>query len=94
MPIIRTPLKLFFPGVKKAGSKIYLVSLTQDGTELPFGSVAAIYDKFTRFDLGVSQQRLYDFGIEPEKPYKNKKCVIKVMEISRKKGGRGKAVIT
>ena len=69
------------------GNTIFTVRLA-DGTEKPFGSIAAIYDIFTVKDLGISQQGLYDFGITEKHPYSNKRCSIKKSVIHRKKGNR------
>lgn len=60
----------------------------RSGGDFYFGSIAAIFDKFRRDVLGVSQQRLYDFVITPDRPYENKICVIKKGIIHRKKGNR------
>jgi len=53
-----------------------------------FGSVAAIFETFTPKQLGVSKSRLWSYGITPERPYKNKNCIIYRGEIHRKKGNR------
>lgn len=58
------------------------------GVHLYFGSIAAIYETFDASVLGVSKQRLYGFGITPEKPYRNKICTIRRGGIARKKGNR------
>lgn len=53
-----------------------------------FGSIAAIYDKFSPEQIGVSLSRLWSFGVSSEKPYRNKKCIIYKGTIQRKKGNR------
>ncbi|MCM1168799.1 MAG: hypothetical protein NC324_02570 [Bacteroides sp.] len=53
-----------------------------------FGSITAIYDVFTPQDLGVSKARLWAYGIEEDKPYQNKKCIIYKGIIHRKKTNR------
>ena len=53
-----------------------------------FGSIAAIFETFTPKQLGVSKSRLWSYGITPERPYKNKNCIIYRGEIHRKKGNR------
>ena len=55
------------------GNTIYHVRLGDD-EHYYFGSVAAIYDRFTPEQLGVSLSRLWSFGIAPGRPYKNKRC--------------------
>lgn len=59
-----------------------------DDNHFYFGSIAAIFDKFTPKQLGVSKSRLWSFGITPERPYRNKVCTIYKGEIHRKKGSR------
>jgi hypothetical protein len=59
-----------------------------DGSNHYFGSISAIYEKFTSKEIGVSKSRLWSYGIEPDKPYKNKICTIYRDEIYRKKGNR------
>lgn len=69
------------------GDTIYHVCL---GGQLNryFGSIAAIYDVFTRQDIGVTKERLWAYGIEEDKPYQNKKCVIRKGVIHRKRTDR------
>ena len=69
------------------GSTIYHVCFGDEEHHY-FGSIAAIYDKFTPQQLGVSRSRLWSFGITPERPYKNKVCMIFRGVIQRKKGNR------
>lgn len=40
-----------------------------------FGSLAAIYEKFTKEEIGISYGSLRNYGLTEEKPYFNK-CVI------------------
>jgi hypothetical protein len=88
MPIIRTTIEV--PEIKTPGTTLFHVYVKETGRDHYFGSIAAIYQEFTRFNLGVSQQRLYDYKILPDKPYANKKCIISKHVVSRKKGGRGR----
>lgn len=69
------------------GKTIYHVCLGDD-EHYYFGSITAIYDKFTPEQIGVSLSRLWSFGITTEQPYRNKKCVIYRGEIHRKKTNR------
>lgn len=69
------------------GTTIYHVSFGDDDNHY-FGSVSAIFEKFTPEQLGVSKSRLWAFGITPEKPYRNKVCVVYKGVINRKKGNR------
>lgn len=50
-----------------------------------FGSVAAIFDTFTPDELGVSLPTLWNYGLAPDRPYKNEKCSIYRNSIHRKK---------
>ena len=50
-----------------------------------FGSVAAIFDKFTPEELGVSLTTLWNHGLSPDHPYINNKCRIYRGTIDRKK---------
>ena len=76
--------------MKTQGKTIFHLHLKDNGKDLYFGSIAAIYDIFTATDLGVSQSRLYDFDIEEDKPYSNKRCTIRKSKLYRKPGNRKK----
>lgn len=69
------------------GKTIYHVSFGDD-ENFYFGSLAAVYDRFTPSELGVSLARLYDVAITPEKPYRNDKCIIRKGILQRKKTNR------
>lgn len=69
------------------GKTIYHVSFGDD-ENFYFGSLAAVYDRFTPSELGVSLARLYDVAITPEKPYRNDKCIILKGILQRKKTNR------
>lgn len=69
------------------GTTIYHVSFGDDDNHY-FGSISAIFDQFTPQDLGVSKARLWAYGITEEKPYQNKKCIIRKGVIHRKKTNR------
>ena len=69
------------------GNTIYHVCL-EGALHRYFGSISAIFDQFTPEDLGVSKSRLWAYGITEEKPYQNKKCVIRKGVIHRKKTNR------
>lgn len=68
------------------GNTIYHVQIGED--HCYFGSIAAIFDTFTPEQIGVSKSRLWSFGVEPERPYRNKTCVVRKGFIKRKKGNR------
>lgn len=48
-----------------------------DGTHHYFGSLAAIYEKFSKEQVGISYGSLRNYGLSAEKPYKNKFCTIR-----------------
>jgi hypothetical protein len=69
------------------GNTIYHVCFG-DNNHHYFGSITAIFDKFTPVELGVSKSRLWSFGITENKPYRNDKCIIYRDVIHRKKTNR------
>ena len=69
------------------GNTIYHVCFG-DNNHHYFGSITAIFDKFTPVELGVSKSRLWSFGIFEKKPYRNDKCIIYRGIIHRKKTNR------
>ena len=69
------------------GSTLYHVHFNSGGDH-DFGSIAAIFELFSAETLGIAQQSLYDYGITPERSYKNKVCTIRKGNIRRKPGGR------
>ncbi len=69
------------------GKTIYHVCFS-DEEHYYFGSIAAIYERFTPKQLGVSLSRFWSFGITPERPYQNRVCTIFRGVIQRKKGNR------
>lgn len=74
--------------MKKQGNTLFHLNFKSTGKDHYFGSIAAIYDRFTAKDLGVGRTRLYDFDIEEDKPYSNKICTIKKSVLHRKPGNR------
>ena len=61
-----------------------------DGTHHYFGSLAAIYERLSREDIGITYGSLRGFGVTPDKPYKNKLCIIRkgVLITIPKKAGK------
>ena len=74
---------------------IYRVSfkeppLTVDGipaekNEYFFTSLAAIYDQFSKEDIGCQVSRLWNLKIAPDNPYRGLKCVITKEPVARKR---------
>jgi len=59
-----------------------------------FGSVSAMYDHFTKEQIGITHGSLRNRGLSPDKPYKNEKTgvVIRVGVLIAKEGNRGRKV--
>lgn len=74
--------------MKKPGTLFHVEF--KSGANHYFGSIAAIFEEFTRQTLGVSRQRLYQVDIEEDKPYKNKICTIRKGTVRRKPGNRNR----
>lgn len=55
-----------------------------------FGSQAAVFDTFTVEQLGVSLEYLHNTIDLALSPYENKKCIIRLGEVKRKRTLRGK----
>lgn len=73
-------------------SKIYHVEMKESvGVQkhFYFGSQAAIYDVLSPAQLGISYKALTNKYNLLEKPYENKKCIIRMGELIRKKTERG-----
>lgn len=57
-----------------------------------FGSVAAIYDHFSKEEIGIGYGSIRNYGLSPEKPYRNDKTgvIIRVGVLISKEGNRGR----
>lgn len=62
---------------EKAERTVVHVELLSDNSHHYFGSLAAIYEKFGKEDIGISYGSLRNFGLSADKPYKNKLCIIR-----------------
>lgn len=67
-----------------------VIHLEIGGEHHYFGSIASIFDCFEPKDIGVAYGTLKNYGLSPENPYKNKRCIIRRGFLLTKKGGRGK----
>jgi len=74
-------------------STLIHVQFHGNGQHFYFGSIAAIFQLFSREDVGVSRSTLYSYDLEPGKPYSNPKCTIRKGRMYRKKGNRGNALV-
>lgn len=59
-----------------------------------FGSVAALYDHFSKEVIGIAYGSLRNYGLSPNKPYRNDKtgAIIRVGVLVAKEGNRGRKV--
>ena len=57
-----------------------------------FGSVAAMYDHFSKDDIGISYGSMRNYGLSQNNPYRNEKTgvVIRVGVLVTKEGNRGR----
>lgn len=54
-------------------------------TDYYFGSLAAIYEKFTPEQIGCKLESLWNASIAPDKPKSTRNCVVSRHEIIRKR---------
>ena len=66
-----------------------VIHLQKDGGHYYYGSIARMYEDFTHKDLDISYGALRNYGLTEDKPYINKKCVIRKGILKQKSGGRG-----
>lgn len=66
-----------------------VIHLEKDGKHYYYGSIARMYEDFTVFDLDISYGSLRNYGLTPDNPYKNKRCIIRKGILKQKSGGRG-----
>ncbi|MBR1794394.1 MAG: hypothetical protein IJ755_03745 [Bacteroidales bacterium] len=61
-----------------------------------FGSVAALYDHYTKEQIGISYGSIRNYGLTPDKPYRNDKTgvIIRVGVLIAKEGNRGRRLQT
>lgn len=53
------------------------VELLADNSHHYFGSLAAIYEKFSKEEIGITYGSLRNYGLSTERPYRNKCCIIR-----------------
>ena len=54
-----------------------------------FGSVANVFEFHSAEELGITYGSLRNYGLSPNKPYINNKCIIRKGVLHQKAGGRG-----
>lgn len=62
---------------EKVERTVVHLELLSDNSHYYFGSLAAIFEKFGKEDIGISYGSLRNFGLSADKPYKNKLCIIR-----------------
>ena len=75
---------------KKQRTVIHLELIRDGGNEhYYFGSIANIYEYFSAQDLGIGYGALRNYGLSPDKSYKNSKCLIRKGILLSKNSKRG-----
>ena len=62
---------------EKVERTVVHVELLCNNSHHYFGSLAAIYEKFTKEEIGIAYGSLRNYGLSAEKPYQNKLCIIR-----------------
>ena len=69
-----------------------VIHLEIDGKHYYFGSIANIYEYFDAEIIGISYGSLRNYGLSENKPYQNKKCIIRKGVLLAKSTNRGKKI--
>lgn len=64
--------------------KVQFLTPVDGETEYYFGSISAIYDRFTPEQIGCSKLTLWTHKLAPDKPKATAKCIISKHTLSRK----------
>ena len=88
-------LSYFYTFVEKTeimAQERQVIHLQKGDEHYYFGSVAALYDHFSKEEIGISYGSIRNFGLSPAKPYRNEKTgvIIRVGVLISKEGGRGR----
>ena len=70
--------------------RIYEVTIKNTGEKGYYSSLKAIYEDFTKQDIGCGVQNLYNARVRENGTFENKRCVIKASEM---KGCKQKAML-
>ncbi|MFV0332009.1 MAG: hypothetical protein ACK5KL_19640 [Dysgonomonas sp.] len=57
-----------------------------------FGSIANVFEYFDTETIGISYGSLRNYGLSEEKPYQNKKCIIRKGVLLAKSSNRGRKI--
>ena len=66
-----------------------VIHLEINGEHHYYGSVANMYEFYTSEELGITYASLRNYGLSAERPYQNKKCIIRKGVLLSKSGNRG-----
>lgn len=80
-----------FLETRKERTVIHLELLLNDGISEHhyYGSIANMYEYFDAETLGITYGALRNYGLSAQKPYQNKKCIIRKGMLLQKRGNRG-----
>ena len=67
-----------------------VIHLEIDGKHYYFGSIANIFEYFNSNTIGISYGSLRNYGLSADKPYQNKRCIIRKGVLLAKSTNRGK----
>lgn len=68
---------MFTPYMKKNKVERTIIHLEKDNQHYYYGSIAAVYNDFTKEDIGISYGSLRNYGLSSSKPFQNKFCTIR-----------------
>ena len=66
-----------------------VIHLEIDGKHYYFGSIVNIFEYFDSDVIGISYGSLRNYGLSAEKPYQNKRCIIRKGVLLAKSTNRG-----
>ena len=82
-------LTTFAQNSSKMEKERTVIHLEINGEHHYYGSVANMYEFYTSEELGITYASLRNYGLSVERPYQNKKCIIRKGVLLSKSGGRG-----
>lgn len=82
-------LTTFAQNSSKMEKERTVIHLEINGEHHYYGSVANMYEFYTSEKLGITYASLRNYGLSAERPYQNKKCIIRKGVLLSKSGGRG-----
>ena len=82
-------LTTFAQNSSKMEKERTVIHLEINGEHHYYGSVSKMYEFYTSEELGITYASLRNYGLSAERPYQNKKCIIRKGVLLSKSGGRG-----